>query len=182
MSSLGELLLAELVGDDFDEDAYEDPEDWRENVIDLYGSVSAASRALSVPRSTLRGWLAGRTPKRGSSWLSGQLSRRARAREVSTWADRIRMTDHTSIRIHGTYRYAGGQSMKGAEDRDVPIGEYLGPGVIDALVEAAENGAGPDELAEVFADYITDGGFYADTFSGRDGGHWDIDYIDGFER
>lgn len=185
MASLGEALFAMLAGEagELEEvEEFEDEDEWREQVIDMFGSVARAARELNVPRSTLRGWLAGRTPKRGRSWFSGELRRSAAARFLDPdRAARLRGANLDNLHIHGTYRYAGGAAMKGAENRDVPIGTYLREDTLDALIDAYLAGATGDELAEIFAEHITDGGFYADTFSGRDGGHWDIDFIEGLD-
>lgn len=176
MPDIGTVLFQALGGGPEEVDDYDDPDSWRDDVIEIFGSVSKAARELGVPRSTLRGWLAGREPKRGADWFSGRLLRAARPTAV---ADRIRDLPATGVRIHGTFRYDGGGSMKGAEDRDVPIGEYLAPYVLADLADAYVEGAGPEQLAEIFADNIIDGGFYSQTFSGDAGGEWVIDYIDG---
>lgn len=176
---LGDVLMAEIAGDVLGADDFEDQDDWADDVIALFGSQRAAARELGVPRSTLRGWLAGRTPKRGTSWMAGNLADRNRRQAVADRADAVRAANADSIRIHGTVRYRGGGTMKGAENRDAPVGLYLDEGVIDALIDAAQAGAGPDELAAIFHEHINDNGWFAQTFDPNGPAYWDIDWIEG---
>lgn len=147
-----------------------------------HGSLSAAARALDVPRTTMRGWRAGRRPKGG--WadtlaiLAGDEDRRDRMTEAHE--QQLRDAGPGEIRIRGTYFYAGGGSMKGAEDRDLDIGTWLADDTLDRLIDLYLNGADADELENAFAYSIRDGGFYAATFDPQNPeGYWEIDSIGG---
>lgn len=147
-----------------------------------HGSLSAAARALNVPRTTMRGWRAGRRPKGG--WadtlaiLASDEDRRTRLTEDRE--ARLRAGGGGHIRIQGTYMYAGGGHMKGAEDRDLDIGTWLHDDTLDRLIDVYLAGGDEDELANTFAYSITDGDFYANTFNPQnDHGYWEIDSIEG---
>lgn len=182
MASFGEILAEWLYGRYTPEpDDYLDQSSWRDVVLDLYdGNVSATARDLGVPRSTLRGWLAGRTPKRGREWVAERFSRRAKSEIAKVRAPRILAMSWDSVTFHGTFRYEDGGSMRGAEERHIPIGRYVNPAVNEALIAAAERGAGPEDLQRVFADHITDNGFYEQTIRG-DWGDWDITEVTGLD-
>lgn len=142
-------------------------------------STSALARDLGVARSTLRGWLGGRTPRgaRGDRIVEGaQLEWRrdvlssSRERQMrSDWS-----TD--SLVVVGTYTYDGKAGPRSAdEDREVALGEYLND-VGENLVDAFLDGATPQELGDIVADAINDHGFYADSFGGGSGS-WDVSEV-----
>lgn len=178
MASVGEALLAALGGD-----GPATPYSAAHALVAEHGSISAAARAAGVSRSTFRGWLAGRTPRGGGGWLVelGRFAHRARAMHPGR-ARRLTGQGVSAIRVTGTFNYAGGGAMRGNEDRDVPLGDWLRDDTLDELIEAYLEGADADELAEILHDGITDGGFYRDTFDPNNPqGGWDITHIDGLD-
>jgi hypothetical protein len=74
-----------------------------------YSSVSAMARDLSVPRSTLRGWLGGRTPRGGGpSGIVDQARYQWRSEALSGREQSMRRDWSTdSLTVKGTYTYAG---------------------------------------------------------------------------
>ena len=136
-------------------------------LVEHYGSVAGAARALDVPRRTFRGWLAGRSPRGGGGWLGDV------AREF--WrAEHLSESVSASVPATGT-----GNTMKGTEHRRISIGGYLAPGTVDRVRDLYLGGGDADELARTFHSGITDQGFYADTFDpDNDMGYWDIEWID----
>lgn len=150
-----------------------------EGLVGLFGGVSQAAREMGVPRSTFRRWLAGSTPKGPNA---GQLEEFARDEWRTAQADNDRWTHGIGeLRVVGTFDYAAGGSMKGAERRDIPLGQYMDAGALDRLVDAYRDGADAEELGEIAADAINDpAGFYRSTFDpDNPRGHWDIERITG---
>lgn len=174
---LGDALMEALGGEG---DEYDSPRDAAAELVEHYGSVAGAARALDVPRRTLRGWLAGKTPRGGGGWLGDiarEFDRAGRLDEDDQ--DRIRSAD-SEIEVTGTFRYNGGGSMKGAEDRTISLGTYLAPGTMSRVLDLYLGGADADDLARAFHDGINDQGFYADTFDpDNSDGYWDVDSIGG---
>jgi hypothetical protein len=156
----------------------------RETVIDLTdaldwlvqqagGNVSRAAREMGVPRRTLRRWLAGAEPR----------EERAEAiTEAAREAQRESFGDIGGLRVEATFWYAGGGTMKDAENRDIPLGDYLDDWVSDSLIDAYLDGAGPDELGEILASGINDvNGWYAANFDPTNpDGQWDVHTISGW--
>lgn len=176
---LGRALFEHMAGAELDDepDDFADALDWFVDEHD--GNVSAAARSAGVSRTTFRRWLAGGSTSAGrsSSILAGaRAGFRVSGLDVSG--------DLSGLRITATLFYAGGGVVKGSEDRDLPIGDYLDAWVGDALIEAYLDGAGPDELERLFAAGVNDnGGFYESTFAGG-GLHsdmvWDVAAIEGW--
>lgn len=146
-----------------------------EYLADDYASVSAMARDLDVPRSTLRGWLAGRTPRGGGvagireealfRWRSDSLNpQRAHAMRQDWSAD--------SLVVVAAYQYDAKAKQQEAV-REVRLGEYLAD-IGESLVDAFLDGASPDELEGIVVDAISDHGFYAETFAS---GHWDVEAV-----
>lgn len=170
MATLGEALM-DALGGDVGPGAGVSPRTAAWGLVGALGGVSQAARELGVPRSTFRRWLAGSTPKGGGEWIAEA------ARDA--WRDRAEgpgSLTEADFRVTGTYDYASGGSMKGCEDRDIPLGTYMRPGTLDAVVEAYRAGADAEELGEIAADGINDrNGFYRDTFDpANPRGSWDI--------
>ena len=149
------------------------------------GVASTAARLAGVPASTFRGWLRGRQPKAGRA---GDVVRAASAAErrdrLSRGRERrLRAPGALStLKVIGTYGYDKGKGFTPAGgQREAAVGYYMDE-VQDALVDAYLAGASTDELAEIFADAITDRGFYAETFErdNPDGHAWDIEDIEGW--
>lgn len=146
------------------------------------GVASRAAGLAGVPPSTFRGWLHGRQPKaeRAGQMFTAALRAQRRARLPKGRERRLRNSDMSGVTVMGTFRYAGGGSMRGAEDREVDLGSYM-DNVADDLVDAFLDGASTDELAAIFHEGINDGGFYEQTFDpGNPDGGWDIDDISGW--
>lgn len=174
VADLGHALLDLMGGGQVGEADYYDPPGAVDVLVDYYGSLSAAARELGIPRRTMRGWAEGRTPRGGGGWLSELAAQLER--DMYGAPD----IDDGDVEISGTFRYAGGGSMKGAEDRTVNIGDYLSPGTMANVRAAYLAGADGPQLAEIFHAGINDNGFYADTFDpANPSGGWDIDIIGG---
>jgi len=85
----------------------------------LGGNVSAAARAVGVPRSTLRGWLAGRTPKRANRAIT------AAARGALTV---IHRPGHYAAAYNGTktLRISGTiTKSRDSRSRTINVGQYI---------------------------------------------------------
>lgn len=145
-----------------------------------YGSDRAAARAMDVPASTWRGWRKGRTPALGFDWLIETAEQDDRRERLSDELEaELRQPFSTEpLRVRATFNYNAGGSMKGAENRNLPLGGYLND-VGSDLVDAYLAGADADELEAILVDAIADRGFYAQTFSSPEG-MWDIHRLEGW--
>lgn len=142
------------------------------------GSVSALARETGIPRSTLRGWAAGRSP-RGSAGRAFTDTMRGEAR-----ADALAeggFSDVSGLTITGRYTYSGRRGKGDDRDRVVQLGDYLTRSTGDRLVEAYLDGADAEELQEILSDGLNDD-FYRETFHpGADSNHtWDVHSISGW--
>jgi hypothetical protein len=174
-TDLGEALL-DALGGDVSPYSATTPQTAAYGLVGAYGSVSAAARAMEVPRSTFRRWLAGSSP-RGE--MLDELLDFAREEWRASQDDDL---DLGELRVVATFSYAGGKAAKGAEHRDIPLGQYLMPGTADELLDAYRDGASGDELAELLAGNINDpSGWYRDTFDpdNRYGGEWKVERVYG---
>lgn len=149
-----------------------------EYLVGEAGSARAAARELGVSESTFRGWRHGRTPRDGGDYVldaARRMQRRARLRP----GREARLRKPGAL---GDAKLVGRLSYDGAPepDRDVEIGDYLDE-VQNDLVDAYLDGAGLDELAEIFTDGVSGAPFYEDTLTGE-GDHftWDFDELDGW--
>jgi hypothetical protein len=105
-------------------------------VASVQGNVSAAARALGVPRRTLRDWLAGtKTPKPANRSLIMATAKRMSRRTRLNPKREARLRGARSIRIQGIDRYDD-------KERDVtftldgPMTTRLDPAVFGELVDA----------------------------------------------
>lgn len=180
VATLGEALLAAL-GGDVGPSAVASPRVAAQGLVGVFGGVSQAARELGVPRSTFRGWLAGRQPSAG---MAGQLEEFAREEWRQAQADNDQWThgpaDISQLRVVGTYDYAAGKGRRSDENRDIPLGQYMDASALAELRQAYADGADAEELHEIAWSAINDGGFYSKTFD-PDGhaGEWDVQSITG---
>jgi hypothetical protein len=160
--------MAAMGGDAWDDANMSGPDVVR-SLIARYGSQRRAAAALDVPRRTLRGWADGKTPRGGGQWL------RDIAREGAREAAHREAGDRRADRLPT----ATGGAMRGAEDRTVPIGDYLRSGTVDRVRDLYLGGADAEDLARAFHAGIDDAGFYESTFDpDSQAGGWDIEWID----
>jgi len=143
--------------------------------------LSRLARDLGVSRSTLRGWRDGRTPRTDRRWIVTEAEQHQRRERLDRDRERHlrRPWALDGLQVTATYHYARGGSMKGTEQRTLPLGDYMND-VADELVDAYLDGASPAELAEIFTDGINDHGWYAQTFSEDGDGAWDIHGMEGW--
>lgn len=150
------------------------------------GNPSAAARLAGVPRRTMRDWLEGKglgprsQARRDALVESARLSER-RARLGPKKEARIRALGPRmgqsggGITVTGSYNYDDSPESRAP----IPMQQYMLPSAGDQLVDAYLNGAGPEQLRELFADLIDDAPFYHRTLrlppDDRDG--WQIDNV-----
>lgn len=143
-------------------------------------SVSAAARDLGVARSTLRGWIAGRTPRGGRRQdIVDRASReQRRARLPRRREQRMRDNGLSGLTVIARYQYDSGPVEN---FREVDLGQYLAD-VADQLLDAYLDGAPVEDLAEIFHEAIHDSPFYEKTFDPTldDEIGWDIRDIRGW--
>lgn len=154
---------------------------WRDGLAWLRGqagSTSALARELGVNRSTLRGWLDGRTPRGDRAGMVARAALRAqrRARLPKGREKRLRAPGSLSdVKMVGSLNYG----TEPEPERDLNIGDYLAD-IQNDLVDAYLDGASTDELADILAGGIEDADFYADTLSSDGSMDWDITSMDGW--
>jgi len=132
-------------------------------LVGQYGSASAAGRAIGVPQSTFRHWVAGRQPR----------GHRAGGVVAAARRDQARPLPAAGVKMTGRHLYGG---TRPEQDRSIDVGRYLDDNVPEDLLDAYRDGATPDQLAEIFVEGISGAPFYTDSL-GKD--HWDLDSIEG---
>lgn len=170
---LGDALYREIAGKS-PRTEVADFDDALDYLVAAYGSASAAARAIGEPPSTVRHWATGKRAPKGDRAdrvlnLVKRLERRARLpkgrerklRAPGSLGDAIKCTIEVSD----------------PEDRTLDVRQYLGDGIEDALVDAFLDGATPDELADVFHEYVEGSAFYEDLFE-PGGGQYETDIED----
>src|SRR5262245_39446083 len=138
------------------------------------GSVSSLGRLLGVPRSTLRGWLAGAHARRDTSEIE-EFGRYEQRREVLSRhrERRLRHAPASGIKVRGTYNYPG------ERPRMIDLGRWMDDR-LERVVDAYLDGASPAELGREFAGLINDGGFYEREFGDEPDYGFDVDFISGW--
>lgn len=157
--------------------------DWLAVIVGAFGgNVSAAARAMDVPRRSVRDWLAGTTrpgPERRSlvRRTAAALTRRTRL----TAGREPRLRNARTIRIEGVDRYDD-------EERDVTfhVGQQgttgLAPGTLGRLVDAYLGGGNASDdrrsmpgLFDVIIDGMTDPNGWYQTFFRSKQAKWGCD-------
>lgn len=142
-------------------------------VAGQHKSKAAAARALGVAPSTFRRWLGGAKPKpeRAAGIISAAKGMQRRARLSPGREKRLRRGGG-NITVLAKYDYDQTEQF-----REIAMYRYLDADVGDHLVDAYLEGAGPDTLAEIFHESISDAPFYENTFDpnrGEDVDGWDV--------
>jgi hypothetical protein len=126
------------------------------------GSVSGAARLLDVPRSTVRGWIAGRRPKGNAAAVVVQTAVGMERR------DRLRPGRERRLAAQGRVTFEGQQKGRPG-GRTVTLSEdglYLRGGTIRAVIDAFLSGAPIAALGVALHRGITDD-FYRAMFHPR---------------
>jgi hypothetical protein len=173
--ALGDALYAEITAGGYtNQDDGEDQDYGLTDALADLGrgrSTAELARELGVPRTTLRRWMAGATPKRdvGPIIAVGQTIRRAE--DVAGREDQLR-DNIGNVVVRGWITVSKDVSRRDVRAQNLQLNDSTG----DQLIDAFLNGATPARLAAIFTRNVGDK-FYRRVLND---GSWNVLTVDGW--
>jgi transcriptional regulator with XRE-family HTH domain len=146
--ALGDALYAEITAGGY---TNQDDDDQAYGLTDALAdlgrgrSTAELARELGVPRTTLRRWIAGATPKRDVNPIIEVARTVRRAEAVAEREDDLR-AGMSGVTVTGWLTVSKDVSRRTVNAQTLQLDPHLG----DRLMDAYLNGAGPAKLRQVF--------------------------------